>query len=164
LASALAALNMLKEQVGEFIPEKIISLTNEEMKACYCSRQKASYIKHLAETLLSGQLNLSELEQLPDNEVRDKLIALKGIGNWTADIYLIFVLHHPDIFPVGDLAVVNALRRLKNLPVTAGKDELIKIADGWKPYRTIAAMLLWHYYLSAPKQKAYLNKTSLRTG
>lgn len=164
LASALSALNMLKEKILELTPSNILLLPNEEMKACYCSRQKASYIKHLAEALLNGQLNLTGLEQLPVEEVRRKLIALKGIGNWTADIYLIFVLHHPDIFPVGDLAVVNALKRVKNLSATISKNDLMEIAAAWSPYRTIATMLLWHFYLSAPKQKPHLNTRSLRTG
>jgi DNA-3-methyladenine glycosylase II len=151
LASALSALNKLKERVQELTPARLLLLTDEEMKACYCSRQKTGYIKYLAEALLSGQLKLAELENLPDEEVRTKLTALKGIGNWTADIYLIFVLQHPDVFPVGDLAAVNAMKRVKSLSVNTTKDELLAIAASWQPYRTIATMLLWHFYLSAPK-------------
>ena len=152
LASALSALNKLRERVGEITPARILLLTDEEMKACYCSRQKTSYIKYLAEAILSGQLNLEELRQLPDDIVREKLVALKGIGNWTADVYLMFVLQHADIFPVGDLAAVNALKRVKNLPAATSREEIIGIAENWKPHRTIASMLLWHYYLSSPKK------------
>ena len=152
LASALSALNKLRERVGEITPARILLLTDEEMKACYCSRQKTSYIKYLAEAILSGQLNLAELRELSDDVVRAKLVALKGIGNWTADVYLMFVLQHADIFPVGDLAAVNALKRVKNLPVATSREEIIGIAENWKPYRTIASMLLWHYYLSSPKK------------
>jgi len=153
LASALSALNKLKERIGEITPARLLLLTDEEMKACYCSRQKTKYSRHLAEALLSGQINLAELEQLPDDVVRQKLTSLKGIGNWTADVYLMFVLQHPDIFPIGDLAAVNALKRVKNLPATITKDEIMVITTRWQPYRTIAAMLLWHYYLSAGKVK-----------
>jgi DNA-3-methyladenine glycosylase II len=148
LVSALSALNKLKEKVQELTPSRIILLTDEEMKACYCSRQKTGYIKYLAEAILSGQLNLHELESLPNNEIRAKLITLKGIGHWTIDVYLMFVLQRSDIFPVGDLAAVNALKHVKSLPPATSKEELLIIAENWQPYRTIATMILWHYYLS----------------
>jgi DNA-3-methyladenine glycosylase II len=148
LASALSALNKLKERIPEITPARILLLTDAEMKACYCSRQKTAYIRYLAESLLSGLINLAELEYLPDEVIRAKLIALKGIGNWTIDVYLMFVLKHPDVFPIGDLAAVNALKRIKNLPANITKDKIIEIASNWQPYRTIATMLLWHFYLS----------------
>jgi len=149
LASALSALNKLKERVQELTPARLLLLTDEEMRACYCSRQKTAYIKYLAEALLSGQLDLRELEHLPDDAIRAKLITLKGIGHWTIDVYLMFVLQRADIFPAGDLAAVNALKRVKHLPAGTGKDEVIAIAAQWQPYRTVATMILWHYYLSA---------------
>jgi DNA-3-methyladenine glycosylase II len=152
LASALSALNKLKEKLQELSPERLLLLTDEEMKACYCSRQKTVYLRHLAEALVSGRLNLTELEDLPDDMIRAKLTALKGIGHWTTDVYLIFVLQHSDVFPIGDLAAVNALKRVKNLPASTTKDEVLAIAEKWRPYRTIATMLLWHFYLSAPKR------------
>ena len=155
LASALSALNKLKERVQELTPSRLLLLTDEEMRACYCSRQKTIYIKYLAEALLSGQLNLTELEHLPNDAIRAKLITLKGIGNWTIDVYLMFVLQRADIFPVGDLAAVNALKRVKGLPTGISKEEIIEIAAQWQPYQTVATMLLWHYYLSqlASKRK-----------
>ena len=159
LASALAALNKLKERVQELTPSRLLLLTDEEMRACYCSRQKTIYIKYLAEALLSGQINLTELESLSNDEVRAKLITLKGIGNWTIDIYLMFVLQRADIFPVGDLAAVNALKRVKSLSLTITRDELIIIADDWKPYRTIATMLLWQWYLSASSKSPPAGET-----
>lgn len=148
LASALSALNKLKEYVQEVTPARILLLTDQEMKACYFSRQKAAYVKYLAEAVLSGQLKLTELEELPDETVRAKLTTIKGIGNWTADVYLMFVLHRTDIFPVGDLAAVNAFKKVKNLPAQTSKEVLIALAEQWRPYRTVATMLLWHYYLS----------------
>jgi len=148
LASALSALNKLKERIQEITPARVLTLTDEELKACYFSRQKTAYIKDLAEALLSGQLNLQQLETLPDDEVRQQLTALKGIGNWTVDIYLLMVLHRTDVFPIGDLAIVNALKRLKPVPPTTTKDNLLQIAEQWRPYRSVAAMLLWHFYLS----------------
>jgi DNA-3-methyladenine glycosylase II len=151
LASALSALNKLRERIQEITPARVLLLTDEEFKACYFSRQKTTYTKYLAEAIISGQINLTELEQLPDEMIRAKLTALKGIGNWTADVYLMFVLQHADIFPVGDLAAVNALKRVKKLPKETTREELIAVAEQWQPYRTVASMLLWHYYLASPK-------------
>jgi DNA-3-methyladenine glycosylase II len=151
LASALAALNKLKEKLGVITPATVLALSDDELKACYFSRQKTVYVRHLAQSLLDGHLDLTALETMPDEAVRSKLTALKGIGNWTADVYLIFVLQRADIFPLGDLAAVNALRRIKGLSRDARHDSLAPITSGWQPHRTVATMLLWHYYLSAEK-------------
>jgi DNA-3-methyladenine glycosylase II len=153
LASALSALNKLRERVPELTPAQVLLLTDEEFRACYCSRQKTAYIKYLAEAILTEKINLEQFEQLPDDEIRAQLVTLKGIGNWTVDVYLMFVLQRADIFPIGDLAAVNALKRVKELQAGATREEIITIAERWQPYRTIATMILWHYYLSAPKPK-----------
>ena len=148
LASALAALNKLQEKLGAITPNVLLTLNDEEMRACYVSRQKMVYLRHLAEALTSGRLNLEELEDMEDETILAKLTALKGIGHWTTDVYLMFVLQHADVFPTGDLAAMNALKRLKILPANTPKEELIASAEPWRPYRTIATMLLWHLYLS----------------
>jgi len=148
LASALSALNKLRERLIELTPERLLLLTDEEMRACYVSRQKTIYLRHLAQALVSGQLNLAELEDMEDADIRAKLTALKGIGHWTTDVYLMFVLQHADIFPIGDLAAVNAMKRVKKLPPDTTKEQLLQISLAWRPYRTIATMLLWHFYLS----------------
>ena len=150
LASALAALNQLRGRLGEVSPAAVLALTDEELRACYFSRQKTVYTRGLAMELLSGRLDLLSLEDLPDEAVRARLIALKGIGNWTIDVYLMFVLQRTDIFPLGDLAAVNALRRVKKLSRDTSKEHLLEVADRWRPNRTIATMLLWHLYLSSP--------------
>jgi DNA-3-methyladenine glycosylase II len=153
LASALSALNKLRDKVHTITPEKVLSLTDEELKACYFSRQKAGYVRYLAGSVLDRRLDLHLLPALSDDEVRTQLIALKGIGNWTIDVYLIFVLQRADIFPLGDLAAINALKRIKRLPRETHRDALRPLIDRWKPHRTIATMLLWHYYLSSPVKK-----------
>jgi DNA-3-methyladenine glycosylase II len=153
LASALSALNKLRERVQQIMPARVLLLTDEEFRACYCSRQKTGYIKYLAKAIISGQINLESFTHLPDYEIRKQMLTLKGIGNWTIDVYLMFVLQRADIFPIGDLAAVNALKRIKALPVDIAREELIIIAERWSPYRTIATMLLWHFYLSSPKKK-----------
>jgi len=96
---------------------------------------------------------LQNFPNLADDEVRTTLTTLKGIGNWTVDVYLIFVLQRADIFPLGDLAAINALKRIKQLPKETHRDALLPVIDRWKPHRTIATMLLWHYYLSSPIKK-----------
>ena len=152
LASALSALNKLKEKVQQITPARVLLLSDDELKACYFSRQKTLYIRHLAELMLEGKLSLTALETPPDDEVRTQLIAVKGIGNWTVDIYLIFILHRADIFPIGDLAAVNALKKIKNMPADVLKEDILPVTESWRPYRTLATMLLWHFYLEERKQ------------
>ncbi|RYD73574.1 MAG: DNA-3-methyladenine glycosylase 2 family protein [Sphingobacteriales bacterium] len=151
LASALAALNKLKAEIGEITPERFLELSSEALRACYFSRQKTVYVRDLAEKLQNGDIDLYQLEILPDNEIRAQLKQVKGIGDWTVDIYLIFILHHTDIFPTGDLAAVNALKNLKKLPKGTTKEVLLDVVSHWKPYRTIGLMMLWHYYLEERK-------------
>ncbi len=153
LASALAALNKLRERLKVITPQTFLALTDEELKACYFSRQKTVYTRVLATELEEGRLDLDSLEVLPDDKVRAKLITLKGIGNWTIDVYLMFVLQRTDIFPVGDLAALNALRRVKKLPKDTSKQRLLEVAASWQPYRSVATMLLWHLYLSSPMRE-----------
>lgn len=153
LASALAALNKLRERIKEISAKSVLSLTDEELRSCYFSRQKTSYVRSLAEAVINGNIDLPSIENLSDDEVRATLNKLKGIGNWTIDVYLIFVLQRADVFPIGDLAAVNALKQLKKLPANSTREELMKIAASWQPYRTVATMLLWHYYLSLRAKK-----------
>jgi DNA-3-methyladenine glycosylase II len=153
LASALATLNKLKEKIGKVTPANLLLLTDQELRDCYFSRQKTVYVRHLAESLISGDLSLSEMENMDDLIIRNQLKCIKGIGDWTVDIYLIFMLHHTDVFPIGDLAAVNSLKKIKGLTTGVSKDGLFEVADQFKPYRTIATMLLWHAYLEERKRK-----------
>ncbi|WP_142684444.1 DNA-3-methyladenine glycosylase family protein [Chitinophaga polysaccharea] len=148
LASALAALNKLREKLTKITPVNLLKLTDEELKACYFSRQKMLYARSLAQAIQSREFSPPAMETLPDEEVRKNLVALKGIGNWTADVYLMFVLQRADVFPIGDLAAVNALKKVKKLPKDTAPEQLLKISASWQPYRTVATMILWHYYLS----------------
>lgn len=152
LASALAALNKLKQYTGDINPGNILSLSDAEMRACYVSRQKAGYIRGLAEAINNKTIDLTEFPGMPDELVSAKLIQLKGIGHWTIDVYLIFVLQRADRFPIGDLAAVNALKTLKQLDKGTNKEALLVISNDWKPFRSVASMMLWHYYLSKAKQ------------
>jgi DNA-3-methyladenine glycosylase II len=153
LASAKAALNKLKEKIGTVTTVKVLALTDAELKACYFSRQKIIYARHLAEAIISKQLNLKQLSNAPDEVVRTELKKIKGIGDWTVDVYLMMVLQRTDLFPLGDIALVNSLKEVKLLPRHTTKEELLIIADQWKPYRTVAAFILWHSYLCRRNRK-----------
>lgn len=147
LASAKAAFLKLKEKLVTITPEKLLQLTDAELKACYFSRQKIVYARHLATAIVSKQLNLEKLSLLPDEKIREELKRIKGIGDWTVDIYLLFALQRTDIFPTGDLAMVNAFKEIKRLEKQVSKEEVIALSENWKPHRSVATMILWHYYI-----------------
>lgn len=153
LASAKAAFNKLKEKLGAITPANLLKLTDEELKACYFSRQKTVYARHLAEAFISKKIQLQKLTASHDEDVRSTLKQVKGIGDWTADVYLMFALQRTDIFPIGDLAMVNALKEVKQLPAGTSKTDMLLLAEPWRPYRSIAAMMLWHHYLKTRKIK-----------
>jgi len=147
LAAAYAAFKKLKEKIGYVTPVKILQLTDDEMRACYFTRQKMGYARGLAEVVQSKKIVLKKLAVLPDEEVRNILIQLKGIGNWTIDVYLMHALQRTDLFPLGDIALVNSLKEVKQLPKEISKEDMLMIAEPWRPYRTVAAMILWHAYI-----------------
>ena len=148
LASALSAFNKLQEKLGAITPEGVLSLSDEEMKAAYFSRQKMIYARDLARAIVGGDLNLKSLENLPDAEVKHELKRIKGIGDWTADIYLLMALRRADVMPKGDLALHIAWQKLKKLENRPNSDEFVVVAERWKPLRAVAARLLWHFYLN----------------
>jgi DNA-3-methyladenine glycosylase II len=147
LASARAALNKLKEKIGVITPAKVLALTDAELRACYFSRQKTIYARELAIAIQSKKIQLKKLSSLHDDDIRFSLKQVKGIGDWTADVFMLFALQRTDIFPIGDLAMVNALKEVMELPAKTPKEELLSIAESWRPYRSIAATLLWHHYI-----------------
>jgi len=154
LASAKAALEKLRERVGIIRPENVLALTDDEFRAAYFSRQKTAYVRGLAQEIVDGGLDLAALESLPDDAIRERLVRLKGVGNWTVDVYLIIVLHRRDLFPVGDLAAVNGLKELKGLPRDTPVGDVAAATRAWAPYRTIGTMIVWHSYLArrAPRR------------
>lgn len=147
LASAYAAFKKLREKIGVVTPPKILSLKDEELRACYFSRQKIIYARELANAIQSKQLQLKKLSTASNDEVRHELKKIKGIGDWTVDVYLMHALQRTDLFPLGDIALVNSLKETKQLHPHISKEEMLAIAEPWRPYRTIAAMILWHAYI-----------------
>ena len=146
LASAYAAYKKLKEKIGTITPTALLQLTDDELRHCYLSRQKIVYTRELAQALTNETINLRKLQHQPDGLVRLELKKLKGIGDWTVDIYLLHALRRTDIFPVGDLALLNAIKMVKGMD-TLSKEEALEMAEPWKPYRSVATMLFWHYYI-----------------
>jgi len=150
LASARAAHNKLLELVSPLTPESFLQLDDTTLKTVGFSRQKTAYGRNLAQSIVDGILNLNALTAMDDASVRSELIKIKGIGRWTADIYLLMVLRRPDVWPTGDLALAVAAQRVKNLAVRPTDEQLVEMSVRWRPWRAVAARILWHYYLSDP--------------
>lgn len=146
LASARAVFNKLLK-CDPVTPETFVKLDDQVLKACGFSRQKMYYCRTLAQAMMEG-FNVEDLHTQPEAIIRNTLIKLPGIGHWTIDIYLMMALQHPDILPVGDLALQIAMQKIKRLSKRPSPADMLKIAEPWKPYRSYATKLLWHYYLT----------------
>jgi DNA-3-methyladenine glycosylase II len=147
LASARAAFDRLGAALGgEVTPAGVLGLDDVQLRAIGFSRQKAGYARDLAAAMLDG-FSLEGLALAPDDEVRRALIAHRGIGRWTADIYLTMCLLRPDVWPRGDLALATVAVEIGATPSRPTKDELEIAAKAWSPYRAVAARILWHHYL-----------------
>lgn len=146
LASAKAALVKLQEKIGTVTPKKLLQLSDEALKSCYFSRQKIVYARALATAIESGELSLTKLQHLSDEEIRETLTKIKGIGNWTVDVFLMMVLHRTDLFPTGDIALMNSVRHVKTI-AQATREEILSLAEAWRPNRTVAAFVFWHAYI-----------------
>jgi len=124
-------------------PEALGGLTDEQLRAVGMSRQKGSYFRDLAARVMSGSLPLDALDAMTDEEVIVALTQVKGIGRWSAEMFLMFRLHRPDVLPVGDLGIVNAVKNVYGLRKTPTPDRILKIGEAWRPYRSIASWYLW---------------------
>lgn len=151
LASARAAFTKLERASGTVSPQRFLQFNDDELKGIGFSRQKAGYCRGLAQSILAGELDLESIPAMDADKARTALLRIKGIGPWTADIYLLMALLHPDIWPAGDLALAVAYQKLRQLPTRPGTPELMALAETWRPWRAVAARLLWHFYLNPPK-------------
>jgi DNA-3-methyladenine glycosylase II len=148
--SAKATFLKLKNKVKNFSPKNLQVLSDELYREAGVSRQKTSYIKILAAAIINKEIDIESLANKDATEVRTELIKLKGIGNWTIDVYLMFCLQAPDILPLGDIAVVNTIKELLQIE---SKIEMETYTNKWAPYRSLATFLLWHYYLEKRNRK-----------
>lgn len=144
IASAKACYDKIESYLNGFTPKLLLEASDEELKSCGVSRQKISYIKNLALCIEENKINLESFHSKSENEVYAELIQLKGIGKWTAQVYLMFCLEKKDVFPIGDIAVQHTMRELFQ---TETLEEMETHANNWKPYRSLATYLLWHHYL-----------------
>ena len=147
LASANAAFQRLKEKSGIIAPGVFLSLDDTTLRDIGFSRQKTVYARALAEAILSQTFDLDKLAFLHDDEVRREMKRLKGIGDWTADIYLSECLLRPDVLPKGDIAMQEAFKVLKNLPERPIHEDFEAATQHWRPWRSVGTRLLWHFYL-----------------
>ncbi|WP_395048643.1 DNA-3-methyladenine glycosylase family protein [Flavobacterium sp.] len=147
--SAKATFLKLKAKEQNFQPESLLYISDEEYRNIGVSRQKTSYIKALSSSIIKNEIDIDSLTTKSAKQVREELIKIKGIGNWTIDVYLMFSLQAPDIIPLGDIAVVNTIKELLDIH---DKREMEIYVSKWSPHKSVATFLLWHYYLRKRKR------------
>ncbi len=144
IASAKACYTKIENQFQQITPKIIITATDEELKKCGVSRQKIIYLKDLANKVISKEIDFESFSSKNEEQIRKELITIKGVGNWSIEVYLMFCLQMPNIIPLGDIAIKNTLKELYNCQT---HEEMEILSNNWKPYRTIASFVVWHYYL-----------------
>ncbi len=158
---ALALWRKLGSRLDPITPAGLLALDDDTLRACGFSRQKMIYGRGLAQAVASGALDFDRLHTLPDDAIAAELMALKGVGRWTADIYLMMALDRPDVWPVGDLAIQIGVQRLLALPARPGPADLTALAEPWRPHRSLAAKLIWHHYIAC-QEAARTSRTPRR--
>ncbi len=148
--SAKATFLKLKAREINFLPESLLQISDDDYRKIGVSRQKTSYIKALSHSITQNEINLESLATKSSQQVREELIKIKGIGNWTIDVYLMFSLQASDIIPMGDIAIINTIKELFEIH---DKQEMENYVAKWSPYRSAASFLLWHYYLNKRNRK-----------
>jgi len=153
LASAAAIYKRLAAAIDPFQPTSFIAAGESQLRSLGVTRQKASYLVHLAEQISGNQVKLSALRRMNDEDAKTLLMNVKGIGSWSADIYMLMAMRRADIWPAGDLALATTLMELNKLKVRLKPEELTVFAERWRPYRAVAARMLWQHYLAKRKRK-----------
>ncbi|MEA2206133.1 MAG: DNA-3-methyladenine glycosylase [Blastocatellia bacterium] len=148
LVSAASMYRRLTSNVIPFTPHRFVELGEAYLRSLGLTRQKSAYCVHLARSIIDGQLNLRRIRTLNDLEAREELMRINGIGTWSADVYLLMALRRPDIWPSGDVALITAVTSLKALKARPNPEQLLKLAEPWRPFRAVAARMLWQYYLA----------------
>ena len=152
LASAAALFTRLNKSVVPFRPAQMLLLGEPHLKSMGLTRQKTVYCLHLSQLLSEKRLNLNQLSRLSDEDAKARLMKVKGIGSWSADIYLLMALLRQDVWPASDLALAIAVKQLKQMKLRPGSGELNEIGERWRPFRSVAARMLWQYYLAQRKE------------
>ncbi len=144
IASAQACYTKLQNYFIEINPTNILNATDQELKNCGISRQKIIYLKDLALKVSTNEIDFTSFSTKTEAQIRAELITIKGVGNWSIEVYLMFCLQAPDIIPLGDIAIKNTLKELYHCQTI---EEMETISNNWKPFRTFASYTIWHYYL-----------------
>ena len=152
LASARAMYHRLVDNLVPFTPDRFLEVGSSYLRSLGVTRQKAAYCINVAEAILGGRLDLRAVSRMDDLAAIDTLTRIKGIGPWSANIYLLMALRRPDVWPSGDIALANTVRKVKELHEYPSPSTLSKIAETWRPFRSVAARMLWHHYLSDKTQ------------
>jgi DNA-3-methyladenine glycosylase II len=147
LASAKAIYRKLAKNIKPFTPIRFEELGIDYLKSLGITRQKSSYCINIAAAIIDDKLDLKSLNNFNDDDAKEMLIRIKGIGPWTADIYLLMALRRSDIWPAGDIALASSMRKIKRLRSYPTNEKQIKIAKKWLPYRSVAARMLWQHYI-----------------
>lgn len=145
-AAGAAIWGRLESGLGEMAPAALLARDEAALRGFGLSRPKVKYARALAEALHGGTLDLDNLHLLEDEAAIAALVALPGIGRWTAEVYLLSALDRPDVMPAADVALMEAARQLKGLPERPNARQMYVLAERWRPWRSVAARLLWHYY------------------
>lgn len=153
LSSAKSMLLRLEATIQPFAPQRFLELGDERLRQLGVTRQKSAYLLHLSDEIVRGDLNFKRLSRLSDDQALVRLTRIKGIGLWSANIYLLMAMRRADIWPAGDLALAVAMQELKNLKRRPSPEELEEIAEPWRPHRAVAARMLWQYYLGRKSVK-----------
>lgn len=153
-ASAVSMWNRLTAGIDPFTPEAVLRRRDDELREFGLSRQKAAYTLGLAREIAEGRLDLTRVHAMEDEAAIAEIVKVKGLGRWSAEVYLLFALRRPDVWPAGDLALQVAMQRLRRLRRRPDPARMIKLAEAWRPYRGAAAHFLWHYYHRAPFEAA----------
>ena len=152
LASAKAMYCRLVDNLVPFTPDLFLNVGSSYLRSLGVTRQKAAYCINVAEAILEDRLDLRAVSRMDDLAAADTLTRIKGIGPWTADIYLLMALRRPDVWPSGDIALTNTVRKVKELHKYPSPSTLSRVAEAWRPFRSVAARMLWHHYLSHKTQ------------
>jgi DNA-3-methyladenine glycosylase II len=147
LKSAKSMLVRLQGAIEPFTPERFVELGDAHLRGLGVTRQKSSYLIDLSTSIVNGDLSFTTLARMSDDEARLALTRIKGIGLWSADVYLLMAMRRADIWPAGDLALAVAMKELLGLAARPAPLELERWAEQWRPHRAVAARMLWQYYL-----------------
>ncbi len=156
LASGRATMRRMESAFGRISAASLARAGEDGLRSVGVTRQKSRYCVLLAEASLRGELDLRAIARASDEEAMDMLIRFKGVGRWTAEVYLLMALLRPDVWPAGDLALAKAVQRLKGLTERPGERTMRGLAEPWRPYRAVAARLLWQDYLCRPAATAQI--------